>query len=234
MSARVSQRLAEGSAPVFYPAAEIVAALNEAQRFFVLLTLGLEKTAAWTVPAFGANGGAPFFHMLQFFTDWIVPLRIATASGAKVRPASLGDLDSLDAQWWNSPGSPLRYAALGADFLAIYPQPAAGATTLQVTYARAPAPLAAAGDVPEIPAPYHPRLVDYGVYRCRQVEGGQEFAKSLPYLDDFFEGAIVYAKYIRARSVGARYDKLPFELEKFDRRKLLKLVTTRQSQPAGE
>ncbi len=237
MSARVSQRLNEGIVgPTFYTLAEINAAINEGLRLFVLLTLGVEKTAAWNVPAFGANGSVPFFHMLQYFTDWIVPLRITTAAGAKVRPARLEDLASLDGAWWNSPGAPSRYAALGADFLALYQQPASAGTTLQVTYARAPLPLLLPTDVPEIPGVYHPRLVDYGIYRCRQVEGGQEFAKSLVYLASFLDGATHYGRFVRARNLGSRYDKLPFELEAFDKSQMLKLgragMTVRT--PTGE
>ncbi|MBV9448567.1 MAG: hypothetical protein JO345_21995, partial [Streptosporangiaceae bacterium] len=106
MQARVSQRLDEGAGAAFYPTAEITAALNEAQRFFCLLTLCLEKTATWSVPSYGSNGSSPFFHMLGTFTDWIAPLRISTAAGAKVRPARLEDLNSLDSQWWNAPGAP--------------------------------------------------------------------------------------------------------------------------------
>lgn len=231
--------MAEGAiGPTFYPQAEINSAINEAQRFFVLLTLALETTAAWAVPAFATNGSVPFFHMLQYFTDWIVPLRITLASGAKVRPARQDEIAALDGQWWNSPGAPVRYAAQGADFLGLYQQPASIGTTLQVTYARAPVLLVNTTDVPEIPVPYHPLLIDYGVYRCRQVEGGQEFAKSLVYLDQFFEGAIQYAKFVRARNIGARYDKVPFELEKFDRSKLLKLrpdlPPARKPQATGE
>jgi hypothetical protein len=223
MASRVSQRLAEGSGAVFYPVAEIIAALNEAQRFFVLLTLALEKTSAWAVPTFAANGNAPFFHMLQYFTDWIAPLRIATASGAKVRPASLADLDALDSQWRNSPGAPQRYASMGADFLALYQQPASAGTTLQLTYARGPVTLVANADVPEIPQNHHPLLVGYAVYRLRQVEGSQEFQKSLPYLNDFLDGAQVYGNYVRERSAGNRYDSEPFELAKFDRSKMFKM-----------
>jgi hypothetical protein len=231
MTGRLSQRLNEGATgPVFYPLAELVAALNEAHRFFVLLTLGLETTATWNVPAY--NPAAPFHRMLQYFPDWIVPLRIATAAGAKVRPARLDELTSLDPRWWNSPGTPSRYAALGVDFLGLYKQ-AAGGTTLHVTYARGPVALANLTDVPETPAEYHPRYVSYGLYRLRQVEGGQEFEKVLPELDAFLEGAIRYGKYVRSRNLGSRYDKVPFELEKFDRSQLLKmrkdLVPTRRA-----
>lgn len=232
MQARVSARLNEGvTGPTFYPVAEITAALNEAERFFILLTLGLEVTAAWNLP-----GGTTFYHMLDYFTDWIVPLRITTATGAKVRPARLEDLASLDSQWMSSQGTPLRYVALGADLVALYQQPGTLGTTLNVTYARAPAPLVHATDVPESPAEYHARLVEYGIYRCRQVEGGQEFAKALPLLQAFLDGAKHYAAYVRARNLGSRYDKVPFELENFDASQLLKLrrdlVPSRR--PSGE
>lgn len=234
MTSLVSGRLNEGATgPVFYPAAEIASALNEAQRFFVLLTLGLETTSAWSVPAFAANGSIPFFHMLQYFPDWIAPLRIATTTGGRVRPASLREMAALDSEWWHAPGTPSRYASLGADLLGLYQQFAAGGT-LNVTYARGPLALATLTDVPEVPVQYHPQLVSYGIYRCRQVEGGQEFAKSLTYLNEFFDGAIAYGNFVRARSLAARYDKRPFELAKFDRKKLLKLLPTRGPAPTGE
>jgi hypothetical protein len=94
-------------------------------------------------------------------------MRITTTTGAKVRPSTLEELTSLDSQWIKSAGDPYRYAVAGADLLGVYNQPAAGAT-LNVTYARAPVALASNGDVPEIPAEYHPSLVDYCIYRCRQ------------------------------------------------------------------
>ncbi len=219
MQSLISERLNEGqSGPTFYTLAEITAALNEANRFFCLLTLGLETTASWNVPA-----STPFVHMLTVFPDWIVGLRVTTSAGAKVRPARLEDLASLDSGWINAPGAPQRYASLGAGFLALYKQPAAPGTTLQVTYARQPLTLALATDVPEVPAEYHPRLVDYGIYRLRQVEGAQEFEKSLEFLSAFLDGAAHYAAYVRARNIGSRYDKVPFEIEAFDRSRLLKL-----------
>jgi hypothetical protein len=223
MQARVSQRLDEGaSGATFYPDAEIAAALNEAERCFCFLTLALEKTASWAVPSYIANGSSPFFHMLPVFPDWIVGLRISTASGAKVRPSRLEDLSAVDAGWWNYPAEPTRYVALGADLVALYGQPAA-AITLNVTYARSPVALVNPTDAPEIPEEYHPELVNYGIYRLRQVEGGQEFEKALPLLASFLDAAQRYAAYVRARNIGSRYDTVPFELENFDRSKLLTL-----------
>jgi hypothetical protein len=216
----VSQRLNEGaSGPVFYPKSEMIAALNEAERFFVLLTLGLENTAPWTISA-----NTTFFHMLTAFPDWIAPLRISNLDGSRVRPSRLEDLCSLNSGWIASPqiGNPQRYCVIGGDLLAIYGQPTVN-TTVNVTYAQAPVPLVQDTDVPQSPAEYHPRLVDYGVYRMRQVEGGQEFQKGLPFFASFFEGAQHYAAYVRARNIGSRYDKVPFELERFDLSQLLKL-----------
>ena len=118
---------------------------------------------------------------------------------------------------------PQRYNHAGDDFLSLYQQPAATGTTLQVTYARAPLALAADTDVPEVPAEYHPKLVDYAIYRMRQAEGAQEFEKALKYFDSFLDGAQHYGAYVRSRNLGSRYDKVPFELESFDRSGLLKL-----------
>ncbi|HWE51401.1 MAG TPA: hypothetical protein VG273_16535 [Bryobacteraceae bacterium] len=216
MQALCSQRLNEASGAAYYPTAEITAAINEMYRFFVLLTLGLETTASWT-PATGTT----FFRMLTAFSDWIAPLRITNAAGQKVRPGRLEDLSSLDSAWVSSAGSPTRYVALGVDLVGLYKQPAIS-TTLKITYAKSPAALSGGTDVPLIPAEYHPKLVDGAIYRLRQVEGASEFAKTKPLMDGFLDAATAYGNYVRARNLGSRYDKVPFELEKFDRSKLYK------------
>lgn len=215
MRTRVGQRLNESAGPVFYTAAEINAAVNEAQRFMVFLTLCLEITATWTV-----SGGTTFTHMLNVFSDWICPLRITDSTGAKIRPSTLAELGALDPSWIASAGNTVRYASMGADFIGLYQQNA-GSQTLTVTYAQAPAPLVLDTDVSAIPAEYHPRLVDYGIYRCRQVEGGQEFAKALKYLESFFGGVQHLSRYVRDRNNGAKYDKVPYELTNEDVAKLV-------------
>jgi len=219
MQTRVGQRLNEGqSGPVYYPVLEITAALNEANRFFCLLTLGLETTAAWDVPP-----AIPTFRMLQVFPDWTVCLRITTPTGLKIRPARLQDLGALNGSWLNSPGAPERYAVVGSDMLALYKQPADVGTVLNITYANTPAVLNVAADTPAIPAEYHPALVDYAIYRLRQGEGAQEFAKSMKYFEAFLVKASKYGDYVRARNIGNRYDVLPYEIKAFDRSQLLKL-----------
>jgi hypothetical protein len=223
MEGLVSQRLNEGqSGPTYYPQTEIAAALNEAEAFFVLLTLGLEITQPWTVPGYSPAAQNTFFRMLTVFADWICPLRIATQQGKRVKPRRLEDLVARNPQWMTCQGAPEAYAALGVDLVAVYRQPSA-AIVLNVTYCRAPVPLVNPTDAPEIPAEYHPKLVDYGVYRMRQGEGAQEFEKALPLLNSFLDGATHYGNYVRSRNRGSQYDKVPFELEKFDRSQLLRL-----------
>lgn len=223
MQGLVSGRLNEGiSGPTYYPTAEITAALNEGNRFFCLLTLALEITAPWVVPAYAPNAQNTFTRMLTVFSDWVCPLRITATSGKKIRPSRMEELSALDSQWITSPGTVSRYVTSGCDLVGVYNQPTV-ATTLNVTYVQAPAPLVLATDTPASPAEYHPKLVDYGIYRCRQGEGAQEFEKALPFFDSFIQGATQYGNYVRSRNAGSRYDKAPFELEKFDRSQLLKL-----------
>jgi hypothetical protein len=210
MGALVSQRLNEAAAPTFYPALEITAALNEADRLFCLMTLALEKTANWT-PA------GTFTHMLTVFPDWIVPLRIA-ASGVKVRPARFADLWALDSAWPTSGGLVTRYVAAGADLIAIYQQ---AAVTLAVTYARAPVTMVNPTDTPETPPEYAPAYVSYAIYRLRQVEGGEPFKAVLPLLTEFLDASAEYAAFMRARNVGSGYDTLPLEYKLWDRSALV-------------
>lgn len=216
---RASQRLNEGqSGPVYYPKTELIAAANEAQALFVLLTLCLEQTSPWPV-----SPASAFHHMLAVFPNWIAPLRIANAAGAKVLPSRLEDLSARNPAWLNSPGAPVRYAAIGADLVAIDGQPAADGTVLTVKYARNPVLLVNDTDEPEIRKQFHNSLVDYTIYRARQVEGGLEFQKAIPYLQSFLEFAQTEADYVRARAIAGRYDSQPFELQRYDRSKLLTL-----------
>lgn len=216
VSSRLNEAFGAGG-PVSYPTLEIVAAINEAQRFFCLLTLVLETTQPWTVPV-----NTTFYRMLSVFADWIVPLRITTQAGAKVRPGRLEDLSSLDSLWMAQPGDPYRYASLGADLVALYRQTATG-TTLNVTYARCPLTLVADTDVPDVRPEWHPALVAYAQYRMRQSEGGTEFEKVLPLLAEFLDAATKCAAYVRARNRGSQYDIGPMELEAYDKSQLLQL-----------
>jgi hypothetical protein len=229
MSNRVLEQLGEIDAgalapsPVYYGAGgEVLAAINEAQRFFVLLTLCLETTATFTLP----GTGAAFFHMRSTYADWLLPLRVTLLNGTRVRPARIDDLDLLNSSWQNWPvqGPPARYVSLGFDFFVVYPQSVVS-VPLGLTYARAPLRLNGPADTPEIPEEHHPDLADYATYRLRAKEGGQEFKKGLFYFNRFLDGAQKFGEYVRARNVGSGYDQMPFELALFDRSKLMTLKT---------
>ncbi len=204
----------------YYTYAEALSAVNEGMRFFALLTLGIQRRVT---EAITLGSGNPSLRMLTVIGDWLMPLRVTLPNGAVLRPSRLADLDALDSGWQSTtPALPSRYAALGFDFTAFYPQ-WSGPLELTFVYAAAPIAVVAGTDVPEIPPEYHPDLVDYGVYRLRFREGGQEFQKALPYFQRFLDGAKKYASFIRARNLASRYDKLPFELERADLSTLLSL-----------
>lgn len=227
LMARTLKRLDEDAGGGFYTPAEALVALNRGQRLFVLLTLCLETTA--TLPL---DAGVVWYRLLDEFGTFLLPLRlrVAGAGGAKVRPARLADLDALSATWQAAEGTPARYACLGFDQFAIYPHPAAGGTSLDVTLAFCPSAMTE-GSTPEIPEEDHPALIDFAIPVLRLKEGGQEFAKSLRYLDRFFEAAAKRAAYVRARSLEQRYDRVPVEWERWDRSRLVALAM-KKAKPA--
>jgi hypothetical protein len=196
----------------------VIAAINEAQRFFALLTLCLETTGTQALAA-----ATPTYRMLTIFEDWLLPLRVRVfgAGGGKVASARLADLDALNPAWQNEAGAPARYAALGFDFVALHPRPTLTGTSLEWIYAKFPARMSAAGASPEIPEEYHQVLVDYAIPTLRAKEGGQGFLDSLLYLDRFLEAAQKEADYVRTRNKSQLYDRGPFELKSFDRSRLI-------------
>ena len=68
---QLEQRLDEDPAvvtPAFYPASEVLSALNRAQRMMALLTLYLETTVQFTL------GAGAFYSMRSTYQDWMLPL----------------------------------------------------------------------------------------------------------------------------------------------------------------
>ncbi len=199
------------SSPVYYKSSEALDALNEAQRFFCLLTLCLETTGNLALAA-----DTSFYHLLTSFEHFLLPLRVqVVATGAKVRPGRLGDFDALSSTWQDDVGAPTRYDVLGMDLLAVTPRPDALGTSLEITYAETPARMTSESGTPEIPAEYHPCLADYAVPRLRVKEGGQEFQKVLSRFGNFLTEAAKMAEYVRSRMAGRDYDRQPFELAKW-------------------
>lgn len=193
---------------------EILAAINEGQELAVFLTLCLESTATFTLTA-----GQPFYSIRAQLADYMVPLRIVGAGG-RVRPATLTELDALNGAWQATNDDPERYVALGFNFLVITPQ---SSGTVQFTYARSPLQMVA-DDFPEIPETYHRCLIDYGLYRVKLKEGAQSLERAMVHLNRFLDEMTGLGNYVRARSKASQYDVTPFELQLFDRSRLVESI----------
>jgi hypothetical protein len=223
LETRVLERVGDNPATGgFYTAAEALAWVNAAQRIMVLLTLCLENNTA-TLPL-AANQA--YYRMMQQYPDWLLPLRVRIAGGVKLRPSRLSDLAALDGYWPASGGVPSRYAHVGFDLLCVYQQPLDAETSLAITYARCPVQLVNPGDVPEVPYEYHPALIDAAIVLSRCKEGGGEWKKNLPLWDRFMDGCQKLGAYVKARNVEQGYDRLPVEIARYDRSKLLQKVAS--------
>lgn len=207
-----------------HPPPEVLMAINEAQELFALMTLCLETTLTLTLTAYST-----FVNISTTLPDYLVPLRLSTGAG-RVRPATLADLDAENTSWQATSGTPLRYATLGFNLLIVTPQPTAD-TSSTFRYARSPLRLVNDTDVPEIPLEFHQCLADYGVYRVKLKEGGQQLQRGMKYLNAFMDEATRFGNYVRQRSLAARLDTLPFELALYDRSRLINKVIQRASIP---
>lgn len=195
-------------------AAEVLAAINEGQELAALLTLCFEATAD-----FALAPAACFHQPRTILTDFLAPLRL-TLNGARIRPATLAEMEAENTAWQATAGTPKRYACLGCNLLMVTPQPAAPATA-RMTYARTPTALVQPTDTPELDEAYHQNLVDYGVYRVRLKEGAQGLERGLKRLNAFLDDMARLESHVRARSAAAHYDIQPFEMAGFDRSRLI-------------
>lgn len=208
---RIMQRTDDAGA-IAATGAELLAAINEGCELASLLTLYAETSTALTLTS---AGWGTWLTALPYF---LCPLRL-TVGGARIRPATLAELDSENESWQMTTGTPNRYVTVGANLYCVTPQPA-GNTAATLIYARSPQPLTADGDSPTLPEEYHLSLVHYGKYRVRVKEGAQGLARALTDLNAFLDDMTRLGDFVRARSRAARYDTLPFELALFDRSRL--------------
>jgi hypothetical protein len=246
LQTRILERLGEDPAqPVFYTAADALAAINLGQRIYAFLTLSLEVQRPFQLTAgnqtcalqkqFGdmivvlrcewrnqsatdATVGAANFN-IPVFNDQMV--NTPPAATPKLQPGALHQFAAQDNGWYGKTGMPARYNAMGFGLLTFDRQPDADYTAL-VTYARMPVALVNPGDVPEIPEPDHQSLVDFGVGFLRIREGGQELANEAGSLQSFFTACKKRAIQVRMRSLAQRYDHAPSEIEMPDLSRLLK------------
>ena len=228
IKARIWERLDDTNPGTYYGATSVLDAINEAQRLWCLLTLAIEATSAITLTANQAeytnlrtlitNGGGP---------SYLVPLRltlvVCDGTVPVVKPATIHELDALSETWLSTPGVPTKYVTRGFDYLAVNPQPTSGMAA-SLVHAAEPTTLTADGNTPQMPEAHHPDLIDFCEYRLRKKEGGQELEKTLARLDRFLAGAKKYGEFTRARSLSQAHDRGPFERDRFDRSRLLRLI----------
>lgn len=224
-------------------------AINEGQRLFAFLTLCQEATrefiltpgvsfyhmltegwADWLVPLrvrlsndTDAGQDAEFDNVesdTAMFNEQAYQGLTGT-NKPRLRPATLYELASQDTAWLNATGTPARYGCIGWDLLFLDKRPAQSGQKLLITYARSTVMLANDGDVPEIHDADHECLIEYGTWRMRANEGGQDLQAANPLLKDYLDNAKMRADQVRARSLAQRYDRLPFQLEGYDYSRLL-------------
>ena len=215
LRARTLNRLNEdATTPIYWTAPEITNALNEGQRLYALITLCLEA-----IVTFPLTSGTAFYHTLATYSDWLLPLRVQSAAGKRVLPASLDELDALDDAWTSQRIAPTHYGCRGWDLL--YVRGSGGPLT--VTYARAPLTMALDADAAEIQDAYQPCLIEYAIGRVRAKQGGDEYQKSVPYFKRFLDAAKAGATDSLERSIAGGHDRKPFELSHYP--KLLAALT---------
>lgn len=235
---RIWERLEQDPAAPVAPEPVVLHALNAGYLLLNLLTLYLEKTATFTLTA-----GKAVYGIRNLLPDYLRPLRLVSGDPlARLRPSRLADLDAIDTNWQittarPSPDDgvdpPSRYVALGINLLAIWQQPTRDVPA-QFTYAYEPPLLAIGADVPRLPEEYHESILKFALVYLRLAEGSQELQKVMPLFGEFMADAGKLADFVRARSIGASYDSLPFELKRFDTSRLIKgLKEAASAKPAA-
>ena len=230
---RSIERLDEiAGAPVYWSKHEIVDALNESQRFWALLTLCIERTAQFKLYANTAFHNI-ISHADTPLADFIVPLK-ASLDGVRLNPATFHQLNLRNPIWSTVAAidgtTPTRwYTVMGCDLLAVSPYPIADSIML-LTYAAAPAALSLASlsAVSEAPIEDHPVILDYSIYLLMQKVGGQEFANEIPRLKTFLDEAQKRGERVRSRMKAQGYERVPFELQSYDRSALLRMKLPEQ------
>jgi hypothetical protein len=242
---RVLRRLAENTdAPAAVTAAEVAASLNRAQRLFALLTLSIERTAP-----FSLSVDTVWYRAEDQLGDFLLPLRCAQRAAsaatslwgvpegdttlfdeaaadrgpaARVRPATLYEMDALDVQWQTRRGDTMRrYGVLGYDLMFCYPAPQTEGLDCDLTYAAMPRPMASDSDEPDIPREWQQFLSSFAIPDLRLKDGGAELERAKPLLNEFLDAAQRCADKVRHRYRTLGYDAEPFELKSYDRSRLL-------------
>jgi hypothetical protein len=77
---------------------------------------------------------------------------------------------------------------------------------------------------PALPVEYHQSLIQGAIPLLRTKEGAQEWKKTLPLWDRYWDACRELAGQVRARNKEKGYDRFPLELARFDRSKLMEVT----------
>jgi hypothetical protein len=235
------------------------AALNEGLRLFALMTLCIERTVVlklqpgdsyysilevlpdWLLPLrcrchVFANGitaslwDAPTWDEKLF--DELAPNSDVTMT--RVRPARLADVAALNRSWMSDRNATVkRYGCLGLDLLFVHPAPSAIGTSIELTYAAAPAELAIDEDTPEIAEEDHQALVHFAAATLQMNHGGSEVKQFADESLRFLDLVQHRADLVRARFRTAGYDREPFEVKAYDRSILIAMLKEKKQKRAA-
>jgi hypothetical protein len=195
----------------YYTPAEVLHALNVAQRVFCLLTFVLQTTFQ-----FELTNGQALYTISSQIPNFLKPLRVSY-NGVRLIPETIHTLNLLNDAWQATPGPVTHYFQEGFDLLGIYPQPASGTNYLTFTYAAEPQALVGQNDAPQIPAEQQIHLVDFACWWCRLKEGGAELQEATEYLKRFLGAAQHYQGYVMSKSRGQLYDTKPMDISTVDK-----------------
>jgi len=198
----------------YYTTAEVIHALNVAERLWALLTLCIEHNFSVQIGFAGES-----------FTDaplgTIVPLQVNYGNiPVPLKPETLHQFAARNSNWRNeAAGVPKRFAWAGWDLVAVSPPPISPLVAAKV--AREPFAMTIIQDTPGIEPEQQVHLVDFAIAFLRLKEGGQEMANAMEYMKRFLDAAEKYSRFNRSRTKGQVYDGVqPPDLSQWDRGRL--------------
>lgn len=171
-----------GGNSAFWPTAQLTEAINHALRVWQCLT-GEWTTTQGTIAGTGV-------HFYSVPTTEYAPHRVSEAIlGAPLVLTTVEELDLGFPEWDStSTGTPLYYAHVGADMIAVHPAPS-GITLSLESYQVTPT-LSAGGDFIQVGDEILQKLLAYAHHYLTMKEGGGEFEATKGALEGLIEAAV--------------------------------------------
>ncbi len=213
---------------VHYLNSGVSTAIQEGQRITSLMTLCYEKLSTSWAPTITA-----YQQFIPVPTDCIVPIYVRDkASGSRIYPAKLSNLELNDTSWWTTSGkgSAYEYYSIfnpsgvsatptgGRYDLLLYPRVNTTSMRVEMIYAADPPAMSATTDIPKVPRGTERALIDYAIFLglIRQP-GKAEHATEV--LKTFFSGVNEIGDIMKSRyPEGRDFEPEPVEniLERVD------------------